>query len=185
MKASPVNIAFIMNGAKPPRGGEFLTLYLIKHLRSDLFRPILVYAHEGVIVRELKKAGIDWVQIPLSSRITNIYPREIKLYNPFFIFTFLWQLLISGSIFKLKRFLKKYNIRLIYCADNLSKLIGGIAGKMAGIKVVAHCHDDFKEDVLGKVMRIFYLLLLDKMLTVSDKVRRFFTSNGKATTQQI
>ena len=72
-----------MNGAKPPRGGEFLTLYLITHLRKDIFHPLLVYAHDGVIVQEIKKAGIDSVQIPLGNRITNIYPREIKLYNPF------------------------------------------------------------------------------------------------------
>jgi glycosyltransferase involved in cell wall biosynthesis len=179
------NILFLMNGAKPPRGGEFLTLYLITHLRSDLFHPVMVYAHEGAIVREIKKAGIEWVHIPLDSGITNIHPREIKLYNPFFIFTFFWKLFISGGIFKLKRFLRKYDIHLIYCADNISKLIGGIAGKMAGIKVVAHCHDDFKEDSLGKIMRAFYLLLLDRILTVSDRVRRFFTLNGRISQKAI
>ena len=168
-----------MNGAKPPRGGEFLTLYLITHLRSDLFHPILVYAHEGAIVQEIKKAGIEWAHIPLDSGITNIYPREIKLYNPLFIFTFFWKLFISGGIFKLKRFLRKYDINLIYCADNISKLIGGIAGKMAGVKVVAHCHDDFKEDTMGKTMRMFYLMLLDRILAVSERVKKFFAVNKR------
>lgn len=168
------NVLFLMNGAKPPRGGEFLTLYLITHLRRDLFNPILVYAHEGAIVQEIKKADIESVQIPLGNRITSIYPREIKLYNPFFILTFLWHLFLSRGIFKLNKLLKENNIHLIYCADNLSKLIGGIAGKMAGVKVVAHCYDDFKEDTLGKTMRMFYLMLLDRILTVSDKVKKFF-----------
>jgi glycosyltransferase involved in cell wall biosynthesis len=67
----------------------------------------------------------------------------------------------------------------------LSKLIGGIAGKMAGIKVVAHCHDDFKEDALGKTMKIFYLMLLDRILTVSERVRKFFTVNGKISQKAI
>ncbi|MEK6615740.1 MAG: hypothetical protein AABZ32_06475, partial [Bacteroidota bacterium] len=135
-----------MNGSKPPRGGEFLTLYLITHLRKSLFHPLLVYAHDGVIVQELKKTGIDNVRIPLSINIANVYPREINLYSPFFVISFLWHLVLSGSIFKLNKILKENNIHLIYCADNISKLIGGIAGKMAGVKVVAHCHDDFKED---------------------------------------
>lgn len=168
-----------MNGAKPPRGGEFLTLYLITNLRRDIFHPLVVYAHDGVIVRRLKEAGIDNVQISLSSKIANIYPREISLHSPFFVISFLWHLVLSGSIFKLNKILKENNIHLIYCADNISKLIGGIAGKMSGVKVVAHCHDDFKEDTLGKTMRMFYLVLLDRILAVSDKVKKFFAVNKR------
>ena len=173
------NILFLMNGAKPPRGGEFLTLYLITHLRRDIFHPLLVYAHEGVIVRRLKEAGIDNVRIPLSSKIANVYPREISLYSPFFVISFLWHLVLGGSIFKFNKILKENNIHLIYCADNISKFIGGIAGKMAGVKVVAHCHDDFKEDTLGKTMRMFYLMLLDRILAVSDRVKKFFAIKKK------
>ncbi len=174
-----------MNGAKPPRGGEFLTSSLITHLRKDLLQPILVYANEGVIVQEIKKHGIDSIQLQLDNRITNIYPREIKIYNPFFILLFFWRLMAGGAIFKLKKLLEKNEVKLIYCADNLSKLIGGIAGKMAGIKVVAHCHDDFKEDVLGRTMRFFYFLLLDRILAVSEKVRKFFTVNGKISPKAV
>ena len=174
-----------MNGAKPPRGGEFLTLYLITHLRKDLFHPILVYAYDGAIVKEIKKADIEALQLPLSHKITGIYPREIRLYNPFFILTFLCRFLASCNVFKLKNLLKKEDIQLIYCADNLSKLIGGIVGKMANVKVVAHCHDDFKEDSLGKVMRLIYLLLLDKILSVSDGVRKFFIARGRVSPKAI
>jgi L-malate glycosyltransferase len=185
METSPINIAFIMNGAKPPRGGEFLTLHLITHLRKDIFHPILIYAEDGIIVREIKKSDIESVNFSLNKNITGIYPREIKLYNPIFIFTFIWYLLTRGSIFRLKRILKEHNIHLIYCADNLSKLIGGIAGKVAGIKVVAHCHDDFKEYSLGVVIKIFYMLLLDKILAVSEKVRKFFVINGRISPKAI
>ncbi len=156
-----------------------MTLYLITHLRKDIFHPVLFYIEEGIIVREIKKAGIEAIPIPMPERIAHIYPREIKLYNPFFICSFSWQFIMSRGIFKLKRLIKDNKIQLIYCADNLSKLLGGLAGKMAKIKVVAPCHDDFKEDVLGKVMRTFYLLLLDRILAVSEKVRSFFVVNGK------
>lgn len=164
-----------MNGAKPPRGGEYLTLYLITHLRRDIFHPVLIYAEDGTIVKEIKKAGIDSVHFPLNRNITGIYPREIKLYNPFFILKFVWFMLAGRNLYRLKRILSQHNVHLIYCADNLSKFIGGIVGKMSGVKVVAHCHDDFKEDILGKTMRMFYLMLLDRILTVSDKVKNFFT----------
>ncbi len=70
------NILFLMNGAKPPRGGELLTFSLITHLRKDIFHPILVYANDGIIVQRLKKNGVDAIKIPLGNKITNIYPRE-------------------------------------------------------------------------------------------------------------
>lgn len=180
-----IKILFLMNGAKPPRGGEFLTLYLIKHLRRDIFSPTLVYAHEGIVVQELLRDGINAIKLPMSNEITNIYPREIKLYNPLFIFKFIWYLFISGSLIRLNRLIKEDDYRLIYCADNLSKLIGGIVGKMARIKVVAHCHDDFKEDMLGKTMRVFYLLLLDRIMAVSCKVSEFFTIKGRISPKVI
>jgi len=183
-----VKIIFLMNGAKPPRGGEFLTFSLITNLRRDMFHPILAYAEEGTIVKEIINAGVDATQIPLSNKITNIYPREIKIHNPFFVLTFIWRLLMGGgiiSIIKLIKLIKKNDIHLIYCADNLSKLIGGIAGKMAKIRVVAHCHDDFNKDVLGKVMKMFYLLLLDRILTVSEKVRKFFATRGRISPKAI
>lgn len=185
MKEPLINIAFVMNGAKPPRGGEFLTHNLITRLRRDMFHPLLVYAHEGVIVRQLKEAGIDNVQIPLSSKVANIYPRETNLHNPFFIVSFLCRLVIGGSILKLNKVLRENNIHLIYCADNISKFMGGIAGKMAGVRVVAHCHDDFKEDSLGRSMRILYLVLLDKILAVSKRVSSFFAKKGKISDKVI
>jgi len=177
-----IKIIFLMNGAKPPRGGEFLTVSLITNLRKDTFHPILVYAEEGSIVKEIINAGVDATQIPLSNKITTIYPRVIKIHNPVFVVTFIWRLLMGGgiiSIIKLITLIKQNDIRLIYCADNLSKLIGGIAGKMAKIRVVAHCHDDFQKDTLGKTMRLFYMLLLDRIVTVSEKVNRFFLKNQK------
>lgn len=172
-------ILFLMNGAKPPRGGEYLTRYLVTHLRKDIFHPIVAYAEEGVIVDEIKQAGIETIQTPLGSKITHIYPRDIKLYNPLFIMGFLWDFMISRSVSRVCNIIKKNGIELIYCADNLSKLTGGIAGKISHTKVVGHCHDDFQEDMLGRIMRMIYLMLLHRILTVSDKVKFFFDKKDK------
>src|SRR3990172_5725552 len=104
------NILFLMNGAKPPRGGEYLTLYLITHLRRDIFHPVLYYIEEGIIVREIKKAGIEAIPISLPEKIAHIYPREIKLYNPIFLFSFLWQFISSNGIFKLNKLIRQNKV---------------------------------------------------------------------------
>ena len=183
--AAKYNILFLMNGAKPPRGGEFLTLYLITHLNKDIFNPIVAYMEEGYIVKEIKKTGIETVWVPLGRDLTKIYLREKKLYNPIFISILLSRLVLSNPVIKVKKLIRGKNIDLIYCADNLSKLVGGVAGKLSNVNVIAHCHDDFKEDSLGKVMRAVYLLLLDRILAVSEKVKKFFSDNGRASTKVI
>ena len=61
-----------MNGAKPPRGGEYMTMNLVLNLDSSKFNPILVYAEEGKIVRELIEAGVKTIHLPLTGRITGI-----------------------------------------------------------------------------------------------------------------
>lgn len=168
-----------MNGAKPPRGGEFLALYLINNLNRKLFNVTLVYAHEGTIVREIDKGRISTIHLPLSDRMTCTYLRKINMYSPVFVLSFIFNLIKSNAVFKLKRLIIARNIHIVYCADNLSKFIGGLAAKLAGVKAVAHCHDDFKEDILGRSIRTFYLLLLDRILAVSERVRRFFSVRGK------
>ncbi|MBW8000507.1 MAG: glycosyltransferase family 4 protein [Planctomycetes bacterium] len=174
-----------MNGAKPPRGGEFLTYSLITNLDTDKFNPLVIYAKEGVIVKKIKQTDINTIELTLPDRLTGIYPRKIKLYSPLFLFTLLWDLVTSRCLFRLKKLILENDIQLIYCADNLSKLIGGMVGKMTNVKVVAHCHDDFKEDALGKIMRRTYLIFLDRILTVSDKVRRFFKVGQKISPKAV
>lgn len=168
------NVLFVMNGAKPPRGGEFLTLNLISRLDKNLFNTTVVYAHEGPIVKEIKSRGIDTVYLPLGNKLTNIYPRKINILNPVFISKLLFEIFKQNSVANLRQLMLDKKINIVYCADNLSKLLGGMAAKLSGIKVVAHCHDDFKKNGLGISMKIVYLLLLDRILAVSDRVKKFF-----------
>ncbi|OGL54002.1 MAG: hypothetical protein A3C43_09660 [Candidatus Schekmanbacteria bacterium RIFCSPHIGHO2_02_FULL_38_11] len=183
-------VAFLMNGAKPPRGAEYLTLDLITHLRKDTFYPIVIYIEEGEIVSKIKKAGIKTIRVPLSKKITSFYPREAGVSNPVFIISFLWHLLKSGIIIKVIKVLRTNKIQLIYCSDNLSKLIGGICGKITGIKVVAHCHDIFSEKSLYHgsiriIMKPVYLLFLSKIIAVSERARKYFTLGSKVSQKVI
>ena len=173
------NIAILMNGAKPPRGGEALTYYLIKEISRKIFKPILIYAVDSKDIKKLKKnIKIKTIKIEIDKKLTEIYPREVNLLNPVFIINFIYNLIVNGGIIQVARELRKENIKLIYCADNISKIIGGIAGKLLKIKVVGHCHDDFSEDILGKTMRFMYFIMLDKIIAVSKKVSMFF-GNGR------
>jgi glycosyltransferase involved in cell wall biosynthesis len=167
-----------MNGAKAPRGGELFTVSLIESLREDLFNPVVICAEENIGVARLKGAGVKTFRIPLDNRITSIYPRGIGLRNCGRVVEFLGQFAKSRCLDTVTRLLKESGADLLYCADNLSKLIGKIAARRVGIKVIGHCHDVLQHDVLGCTLKAFNLLLLDKIIAVSEAVRKSFPSSG-------
>ena len=183
-ESNPINskytVVFLMNGGKAPRGGELLVFYLITHLKKDIFHPILIYAEEGTVVKMIKASVIDTIQIPLSNKITSVFPKDI-IYNPIKLIGFFCSFIGSMYFFKVIKLLKKNNVNLIYSADTLSKIAGGVSGKWLGIKVVAHCNADYSsqmfQNATGKLLKIIDTFFLDEIIAVSDKVREFFKND--------
>ena len=170
------NIAYLMHGVRNVGGGEYSIYLLIKNLRRDIFETIVFYAHENEIIKKLREDGIQVVNIPLSKRITSVYRDRIKK-SPVSLFIYV-RYLIAG-IFEIVRHLKKYKVDILHPHDNLSKIIGGLAAKISGVKVVAHCHDLLKESLIEKVLILYQLLFLDRIIAVSENVRRQFKVRGK------
>lgn len=177
---SKYRIAFLMNGAKPPRGGEFLIHNLIVRLDRQRFHPVVIYAEEGRLIKRIKEAGIDSIQVPLSGKIASLFPGEV-LRNPFKLTSVIFNYLRSMHIFKLIRALKARDVDLIYSADSLSKISGGISGRWLAIKVIAHCHNDFEgplfRNMLGRFLKFIDISFLDAIIAVSGKVRVCFAKD--------
>lgn len=164
------NIGFLMHGARNVGGGEYSIFFLIKNLRKDIFRPIVFYAHENEIIHKIKEEGIETIKIPLHNIITSIYREEIK-YNPISLCVYLGHLV--KAVFQIRKAIKKNKIDLLHPHDNLSKIIGGIAAKITGIKVVAHCRDGLRNNVVGKILKMTYIYLTDRVIAVSEKTAEF------------
>lgn len=168
------NIAFLMHGARNIGGGEYSIFYLIRNLNRDIFNPIVFFANENEIIRKLQKEGIETIKIPLHSSITSVYRDSIK-YNPISLFLYFWYLL--SAIFKIRHFLKRSKVDLLHPHDNLSKIIGGIAAKTGSIKIVAHCRDALGNDLIGRILKMVYLLLTDRVISVSEKTAEFLMTS--------
>jgi len=157
-------------------GGEYSIYYLIKNLRKDIFEPIVFYSHENKIVKQLRKDGISLVNIRLNEKITSVYRDKIKK-DPLNLLIYIRYLL--PGIFEVVKFLKKYNVDILHPHDNLSKIIAGPAAKIAGVKVVAHCRDLLKESLVEKVLMLYQLLFMDRIIAVSESNRRLFKLGTK------
>lgn len=165
-----------MHGERNVGGGEYSIYFLIKNLRQDLFEPIVFYSHENEIIRTLRKDKIKLIKIPLSKKITSVYRDEIKA-NPLTLLIYI-RYLISG-IYQVTKLLKESRIDLLHPHDNLSKIIGGVAAKVAGVKVVAHCRDLLKESFIEKLLILYQLLFMDRIIAVSESNRNLFKIDKK------
>lgn len=161
-----------MHGARNVGGGEYSILLLITNLRRDVFNIIVFYTHENEIIRKIKDKGIETIRIHLHKDITSVYRDEIKI-NPVNLLTYIRY--FFDGIFKVAKALRKYEIDILHPHDNLSKIIGGIAAKITGVKTVVHCRDLLERGLIERFLLYYQLLLIDKIITVSESNRKLFS----------
>lgn len=165
-----------MHGTRNVGGGEYSIYLLIKNLNKDTFHPIVFYSQENEIIKKLRGNGTKLVNISLNKRITSVYRDEIKK-NPLSLFLYIRYL--TAGIIEASRLLKKYKIDIIHPHDNLSKIIGGIAAKITGVKVVTHCRDLLNKSLIEKFLIFYQLLFMDRIIAVSDSNRNLFKIGNK------
>jgi L-malate glycosyltransferase len=166
-----------MHGARNVGGGERSILLLIKNLRRDIFDIIVFYTHENEIIRKIKDNGIKAIKISLHKNITSVYRDEIKI-NPVSFLAYVMHLV--DGIFKVTKTLRKHKVDILHPHDNLSKIIGGIAAKIMGVKVVAHCRDILRESLIEKALIFYQLSFMDRIIAVSESNRKLFGRSKKA-----
>lgn len=165
-----------MHGARNIGGGEYSIYYLIKEIRKDIFEPLVFYSHENEIIRRLKQDGIQLINLSLNEKITSIYRDKIKK-NPASLLVY-FHYLIAG-IFATVKSLKQYRIDILHPHDNLSKIVGGIAAKIVGVKIVVHCRDFLKGSLIEKMLIFYQLSLMDNIIAVSESTRNLFKIGRK------
>lgn len=171
-----------MHGARNVGGGEYSIYYLIKNLRRDIFDPIVFYSHENDIIKRLREDGIQLIHISLNKKITSVYRDEIKK-NPVSLLIYAWHL--SAGIFKIVKAVKGFQVDIIHPHDNLSKIIGGIAARISGVRVVAHCRDSLRNNFIGYIIRLSYKYLTDRVIAVSEKTADGLKSKGNLINEKI
>ncbi len=179
--APPKTILYADHTAKLG-GGEIALLNLVTALDQTKYRPLVVLAEDGPLVKKLRAAGIKTEVLPLDSAL-----RETRK-----------DTLGAGSLLKLgqiktlfaysrrlARLAKAQKADLIHTNSLKSDIYGGVAGRLAGIPVLWHVRDSINADYLpGPVASGFRLLsrLLPQVVVANSHstLRQLWPTRAKA-----
>ena len=137
-------------------GGEISLYNLVTHLDSTRFRPVVVLFADGPLREKLDEAGIKTRVVPLDASVSQTRKDEMNAAS-------VLKLKQVGATWKLMRRLRRIarseGAAVIHCNSLKSDVIGGIAGRLAGVPVVWHVRDRIAEDYLpAPIARVFRAL---------------------------
>lgn len=122
------------------RGGAGNSLfYLLKHLDSSLFEPLVVMPNEGVLKCRLEAIRVPYrIEPRLKERLA-----ELRFRSQNRVFRMASVVLNAFDIvrftFALIRMVSHERFGIVYCNQMMVKLIGTVAGMVCGTPVVWHC----------------------------------------------
>ena len=176
MMRNKTKIAFLTHGDRNIGGGENSWYFLITKINRNFFNPIVFYSTRNRIIDQIKDNNIPVIYVPIDKRITSIYRDQVR-FNPVSFIKYFYYLLIASI--RLFKKLRIHKVKKLHVHDNLSKIIGIPAAKLAGIKIITHCNDQLGKSVIDRILLFFQKYFIDKVFCVSNIVGNSFAINGK------
>lgn len=126
-------------------GGEIALFNLITHLDRERFRPIVALFSHGELETQLRAAGIETHVLPLSPSV--VHTRKEQLDR---------SALSRGRdiarivhfVLRLARFIRRKRPDIVHTNSLKSDLIGGLAARLAGVRLLWHVRDRIADDYL-------------------------------------
>lgn len=160
-------------------GGEIALLNLVTHLDPTACRPTVLLFSEGPLRRELTNAGIDVHVLELDPSVTNVRKDSLGASSLLRIRD-LWRTI--QFCHRLNRWIAARKFDLIHTNSLKADIIGGIAGRLAGVPVIWHVRDRISEDYLppgaARMFRWLARKIPDRIITNSAATRRTLGKDG-------
>jgi glycosyltransferase involved in cell wall biosynthesis len=164
-----IRVAFVNHTAELG-GGEIALLELIRHLDTTRIQPVVILFAEGPLAPLLREVAEVHI-LTLSPRVLKAKKDGLGLHS----------LLRGGPalaglafLYRLHRLLRSLKPEIVYTNSLKADLLGGIAGRLAGIPVIWHVRDRIAPDYLpGKVVSLIRLL--------AKVIPRYIVANSAST----
>lgn len=134
-------------------GGEISLLHLVRHLDRTRYVPVVVLGSDGPLRAELMASGIETHVLPLPGSV--VHTRKDSLSRSSLLRLRDLQRTLRHCR-RLASFIRRRRAGIVHTYSLKADIIGGLAGRLAGVPVVWHIHDRIEDDYLPpKVVRVF------------------------------
>lgn len=155
-------------------GGEIALADLTKHLDASRVCARVLLSANGPLEERLKNHVAVDVR-PLSATVVKAR-KDTLGFRTLLDFGAAWT--VAGYLLFLRRYLKNHRIEVLHTNSLKASILGGFAGRLAGVKVVWHVRDRIAEDYLPRtVVRVFRWL--------ADRVPALVIGNSVATLKTL
>ena len=150
----PTRVLFVNHTAKAG-GGEVALRLLIRHLNQAGIHPQLLLFEDGPMA-ELLRDDAEVHIFPLSDQIRNARKDTLGIKR-------LREIRVLGSVLsfaiRLSRMIRRLDVDVVHTNSLKADILGGIAARLAGKRVVWHVRDRIADDYLPRrAVRVFRLL---------------------------
>ena len=155
----------------------------IERLDRSRFVPRLIFAREAPLVSRIRSACVESRRIALDAKTAELYLRDRSWCTPLLAAAVVSRLLWNGTVGSVSAIAGLWKTDVLFCGDNVSKLIGGIVARRSGTPTVGRCHDVLHRDPLGLTLKALNLGSLDRVIvgsrTIADSFPRRSVRAGK------
>ena len=152
MDKKPITILFLDHTAVLS-GAELSLLNLVQRLNRTRFVSTVLLFADGPLAEALREAGLAVEILPLADSVRAAGRRSlgagslVKLGAAFSSATF---------TLRLARHIRRHRPDIVHCNSLKADILGGLAGRLAGAKVIWHIRDRIETDYLpARVVKIF------------------------------
>lgn len=156
-------------------GGEVCLFHIIAHLDRTRFEPTVVLGEEGPLAVRLREAGVEVRILPLPGAIGKARKDGLG-WQSFFRWTQFFK--IAGYCWRLRQLIRELHPALVFTNSLKSDLIGGMAGRLAGTRIVWNVQDRITPDYLPKAMVML-------MRTMARWIPHAIMANSQATMETL
>jgi len=156
-------------------GGEIALLNLVRHLDRSRYVPVVLLFSAGKLAERMAEAGVETHLLPLASTVINTRKDSLRGGGLLRVRTVARTLAFT---IRVARLIRKLNVDLVHTNSLKADVIGGLAARLAGKKVVWHIRDRIAEDYLPKAA-------VKAMRFLVRRVPHYVIANSQCTLQTL
>jgi glycosyltransferase involved in cell wall biosynthesis len=152
-------------------GAEYSLLDILQGLKNRSMDYCLLTTQGSSLAKRTTDIGIINIEIPLPEKLLNINKNDFQK-EPFKIIQSLGSAI--KAVIEIYNILRKGKYDVIYTNTLKSHILGGLAGRLTGIKVIWHMRDIPIQKRPERAIHFASIFIPDKIVAVSEAVGRQF-----------